>query len=136
MVELKIVPPTHIDRAWRDGASRLSEACETSGGEVTGDQLKMMLSRGERTLVCMLRDSEAVGWGVVRVDQLPNKRVLHVSDMWAPGAEFSEFYDRLKAMAADGGCSAIRCAADEVRERLYRSKCGFKRVYAILEAEI
>ncbi|MTW25843.1 hypothetical protein, partial [Streptococcus pneumoniae] len=43
-------PATHIDQAWRDGAHLLAKACDTSGGEVTGDQLKMLLSRGDRML--------------------------------------------------------------------------------------
>lgn len=135
MVELLTVPAHMVDRAWRDGASALSKACDVSGGEITGDQLKMILSRGERTLVRMDRDSNPVGWGVVRVDQLPNMRVLMVTDMVAEGADFPEFFDRLKEMAASNGCSKVRCAADELRERLYRMKCGFQRVYAILEVD-
>jgi len=136
MVELLTVPASHIDRAWKDGACALSKACDVSGGEITGDQLKMILSRGERTLLRMDRDGEPVGWGVVEVRQLPNKRVLMVTDMVAEGANFSEFFDKLKEMAAACGCSKVRCAADEVRERLYRAKVGFERVYAILEVDV
>lgn len=43
------VPQTHIDIAYQRGATCLHEACDTSGGEITGDQLKMLLSRGERS---------------------------------------------------------------------------------------
>lgn len=135
MVELTQVPSMHIDRAWRDGASELAKACDVSGGEITGDQLKMILARGERTLIRMERDGQTAGWGVVRVDQLPNMRVLMVTDMVAEGADFPEFFDKLKELAASCGCSKVRCAGDEVRERLYRMKCGFKRVYAILEVD-
>lgn len=133
MVELLTVPATHIDRAWRDGAHKLSEACDTSGGEITGDQLKMILSRGERTLLAMRRDGAFVGWGVLRLDQLPNARVLMVTDMYAPGAEFGAFFDELKGFAAMNGCSRIRCAAGPARARLYQMKCDFKPVYQVLE---
>ena len=44
MISLSVVAPTHIDKAWKDGASCLAEACETSGGEITGDQLKLIQS--------------------------------------------------------------------------------------------
>lgn len=135
MIELLSVPHTHIDRAWKDGAHCLSEACKTSGGEITGDQLKMMLSRNERTLIAMKREGEFVGWGVVRLDQLANMRVLMITDLVAPDAGFEEFFSKIKELASSMGCSKIRCAADEVRERLYRMKCGFKRVYAILEVD-
>lgn len=135
MVELKPIPATHIDAAWKEGASELAKACDVSGGEITGDQLKMILGRGERTLIRMDRNGVVAGWGVVRVDQLPNCRVLMVTDMVAEGGDFPEFFGELKKMASACGCSKVRCAADEVRERLYRMKCGFKRVYAIIEVD-
>ena len=130
------VPPTHIDRAWADGASALAEACATSGGEVTGEQLKMILARGERTLLQM-RDGEApVGWAVVRVDPLPNFRVLHVCELVAHNAGFDRFFVALAEIAASLGCSRIRCSAGPAQARLYRMKCGFVPVYETLEVLI
>ena len=127
------VPASHIDAAWQEGARALAEACATSDGEITGDQLKLILSRAERTLLRMDDDGETVGWGVVRVDQLPNVRVLFVTDMVAHGAHFERFFDELKAMARALGCSRVRCAAKPVQARLYRQKVGFQPVYEILE---
>lgn len=130
------VPSTHIDVAWfSEGASCLAQACATSGGEITGDQLKLILSRGERTLIRMDVDGEIVGWGVVRVDQLPNFRVLFVTDMVAPGAHFERFFEALKELAQELGCLRIRCAAQPAQARLYRMKTGFKPVYEILEVQ-
>lgn len=129
--------PSHlIDAAYKDGAHCLSAACDTSGGEITGSQLKMVLSRGERTLIRMDADGRAVGWGVVRVDQLPNMRVLFVTDLAAPGAHFETFFTALKDMAASLGCSRIRCAAKPSQERLYQMKCNFQPVYKILEVTL
>lgn len=133
-MELQPVPSTHIDIAWRDGASCLSEACDISGGEITGSQLKMMLSRGERTLLRMF-DGEVVGWGVVRVDQLPNVRALFITDLVAHNGGFDKFFEAIKQLARDLGCSKVRCAAGAVQARLYRIKCGFKPVYSILEVD-
>ena len=146
------VPATHIDAAWRDGAHNLAQACVTSGGEVTGDQLKMILARGERTLIRMealhtlpeLRDngdgtsqnyeSRVVGWGVVRIDQLPNVRVLHCCEMYAPNASFESFFDELKTLAKSLGCSEVRCSAKDAQARLYRMKLGMEPVYTTLRA--
>jgi hypothetical protein len=133
-MELQPVPSTHIDIAWRDGASCLSEACDISGGEITGSQLKMMLSRGERTLLRMV-ETDVVGWGVVRVDQLPNVRVLFITDLVAHNGGFERFFEAIKQLARDLGCSKVRCAAGAVQARLYRIKCGFKPVYEILEVD-
>jgi hypothetical protein len=130
------IPSTHVDAAWKDGASELAKACDTSGGEIEGPQLKMILARGERTLVRMDHDGKTVGWGVVRVDQLPNVRVLFVTDLVAPGAHFETFFDDLKVMAKHLGCSVVRCAAKPAQERLYRMKCQFRPVYTILEVGV
>lgn len=135
-MQLVHVPATHIDKAWKEGASELARACETSGGEIEGPQLKMMLARGERSLIRMDDEGKTVGWGVVRVDQLPNMRVLFVTDLVAPGAHFERFFEALKDMAASLGCSRVRCAAKPAQERLYRMKVGFEPVYSILEVKV
>ena len=132
-MKLVPVPPTHIDAAYASGAACLSEACATSGGEITGDQLKLILSRGERSLLEMKMDDKTVGWGVVRVDQLPNMRVLFITDLVAHNSGFEMFFESIKQLARDLGCSKVRCAAKEVQARLYRIKAGFKPVYEILE---
>lgn len=135
-LELRPIPATHIDKAWRDGASELARACDTSGGEITGDQLKLLLSRGERTLLQMLADGETAGWSVVRIDQLPNLRVMFVTDLVAPGGGFQRFVGPIREMAEMLGCSRVRCAAKPAQERLYRTKCGFTPVYNILEIPV
>lgn len=133
-MKLLTVHPSFVDEAWfRDGASCLARACEFSGGDVTGDQLKMLLSRGERTLIRMDVDGEAVGWGVTRIDQLPNIRVLHVCEMVAPGAHFERFFEQLKELASKTGCSRIRCSCKPAQARLFKAKVGFQPVYETLE---
>ena len=134
-MKLTPVPSTHIDIAWQEGASCLHEACDVSGGEITGDQLKMIPSRGERTLIRMDAEDGIKGWGVVRVDQLPNIRVLFVTDLVAHNGHFEAFFDAIKEMARSLGCSRIRCAAGPAQERLYRMTCGFEPVYRILEVK-
>ena len=136
-MKLIVVPPQFVDKAWfKEGASALAEACEASGGEITGDQLKMLLSRNERTLLRMDSEEGIVGWGVVRVDQLPNFRVLHACEMVAHNANFEQFFEELKAVAESLGCSRIRCCAMEAQARLYRQKLGMRSVYETLEVTL
>ncbi len=108
-------------------------ACDTSGGEITGDQLKMLLSRNERSLLKMTIEENTVGWGVIRIDQLPNLRVLFITDLVAHNGQFEQFFTAIKQLARDLGCSRVRCAAKAAQERLYRQKCGFKPVYQVME---
>lgn len=135
-MHLSVIPSTHVDKAWRDGAACLSEACETSGGEITGDQLKLILSRGERTLVALVKDDKPIGWGAWRVDQLPNVRVLHCTDLVAHNAHFEDFFGELKKCAEMLGCSEIRCSCKPSQARLYRMKLGMEPVYETLRLKL
>ncbi len=133
---LRQIPSTHIDRAWKDGAHLLSEACEESGGEITGDQLKLMLSRGERILFAAVNDGKPIGWCVVRIDQLPNARVMHICEVYARGNLFKEFVDQMAEIAKTQGCSEMRCAAKPAQARLYGMKFGFKPVYTTMKVDL
>lgn len=135
-MQLSVVAPQFTDKAWRDGASCLAEACDTSGGEITGDQLKMILSRGERTLVALMDEDKPVGWGVWRVDQLPNIRVLHCTDLVAHNAHFEAFFFELKKAAEYLGCSEIRCCAKPAQARLYKMKLGMEPIYETLRVTV
>lgn len=135
-MHLSLVPSTHIDQAWRDGAHLLSEACDVSGGEITGDQLKMILSRGERMLFAGVKDERPVGWCVAGFDQMPNLRALHIFAVWARGNLYAEFVDELAKFAKTNGCSEMRCAARPAQARLYRMKFGFEPVYETLRKQI
>tara|TARA_R110000744_G_scaffold358578_1_gene465662 strand:- start:311 stop:712 length:402 start_codon:yes stop_codon:yes gene_type:complete len=133
-MSLLIVPSTHIDYAWNeDGASSLAESCTVD--EITPDQLKMILSRGERNLV-QIKTGDAIGWGVYRIDQLPNLRVLHITNLVAHNASFEDFFKDMKSIAKTYGCSSIRCSCSSIHARLYKMKCGFTSVYETIEVKI
>lgn len=132
-VVLYIVPAQSVDYAWQDGAHQLSEACES---ECTIDQLKTLCANGQRILVRMDRDGKPVGWGVFCIDQLPNVRVLFVTNLVARRAKFEEFFPSLLNIARANGCSEIRCAAKEVQERIYRQKLGFEPVYTTMKIAV
>lgn len=135
-MKLVIVESKFTDYAWRDGANCLAEACDTSGGEITGDQLKMILARGERTLVRMDDEGKAVGWGVFRVDPLPNIRALHITDLVCHNAQFQRFFDELKMIAGALGCSEIRISCRPAQARLFKRTNQFEHVYETLRVRL
>lgn len=128
------VPPAFIDRAWNDGAHNLSKACDRAAQEVTGDQLKMMLSRGERELVGVSIGGETVGWAVVQVQQLPNIRVMYVYSLYAPHHSL-DVYKLMNQKAIENGCSVIRGAVDEFNERLWQ-RVKAQKVYSVYQIEV
>jgi len=131
-MQLTLVPSAFVDQAWREGAYCLKEACLT---ECTIDQLKLLCARGERQLVRM-DDNGIVGWGVFLIDQFPNLRVLHVTQLVAHNAHFENFFTQLKDIAKSYGCSEVRCSAKPAQARLYGMKLGFVPCYMTLKAEV
>lgn len=133
MTKLITVPSHLVDYAWKDGAYKLGESCVE---ECTPDQLKYSLARNERVLVRLDGETPAIGWGVYTVQQLPNMRVLFITNLWARGASFELFFGELKDMAERLGCSRIRCAALPAQSRIFKKKCEFLPVYEILEVQL
>lgn len=123
MTDLKIliVPHTHIDFAWQDGANALHEVCELVE-EITESQLKLILSRNERTLGQLTEDGKIVGWVCWMINDLPNKRVLHVTGIVAHNAQSERFFPNLNEIAAFLGCSGIRYSAHPAQARMNRMK--------------
>ena len=136
MMHLSLIPSTHIDKAWADGANLLSEACAESGGEITADQLKMMLSRGERLLFAAVKDEKPIGWCVAQFENLPNVRVCHIYSVWARNGLYAELVSQMEEIAKSQGCSQLRCAAKEAQSRLYQMKFGFEPVYQVLRKDL
>lgn len=133
-VGLFVIPPAFVDRAWKDGAHNLAKACDRAKEEITGDQLKLMLSRGERTLVALDRGGEKLGWAVVTAEQLPNTRVFYVWSLYAPHHSL-DMYQQINRMALEAGCSFIRGAVDEFNERLWR-RINAQKVYSVYQIEV
>lgn len=133
---MQIIPPKFIDAAWKDGAHLLADACEKSAGEVTPDQLKMLLSRGERVLAKITAASGAVGWLALSVQQLPNVRTLYVYAAQGPGAAGPECMDELKELAASEGCSVIRWACGPGVQRLLAARYKARPIYTVMEIEV
>lgn len=129
-LKILIVPPSHIDFAWQDGADCLHEVCSLVD-EVTESQLKLILSRGERTLGQLTEEGKIIGWICFGVNALPNKRVLHVYGIVAHNARSERFFDNLNEISLSLGCSAIRYSAHPAQARMNRMKANSLSMKAI-----
>jgi hypothetical protein len=136
VLKLLHVPAAHVDQAWKDGAHNLSEACKWALREVTPDQLKMMLARGERQLLALESEGQKVAWAAVQVQQLPNIRILYVYSIYAPGSTGPEAFRLLADLARAEGCSAIRGACSEPISRLWARYFGARKLYHVCEIDI
>lgn len=130
------VPAAHVDHAWRNGAHKLSEACKWASREITSDQLKMLLARGERQLLALESAGEYVAWAAVQVQQLPNIRVFYIYAIYAPGSTGPECFRLLADLARAEGCSSIRGACVEQVARLWERKFKARRLYQTMEIDV
>lgn len=135
-MKLVHIPPAHVDKAWADGAFNLAEACKWALREVTPDQLKMMLARGERQLLALEVDGQFVAWAAVQVQQLPNIRVLYIYSIYAPGNTGEDAFRLLGDLARAEGCSSIRGACSEAVLRIWERKFSAQRLYTICEIQL
>jgi hypothetical protein len=135
-MKLFSVPVSHIGVAWADGASKLAEATNRAKREITPDQLKMLLLRGERTLLGLADDShKPQAWAAVQIQVLPNLRTLYIYAIYAPGNTGPEAFNLLKQYARDNGCETIRGACEPSVGRLFTRKHGANIIYSVYEIE-
>lgn len=135
-MNIVVVSAAHVCNEWELGAKNLAEACEKSAGEITADQLKMILSRGERVLLAAQEDGVSKAWAVIQVQQLPNIRVFYVYSIYAPGSTGVELFSQLADIAKKEGCSEIRGACNDAVERLWVKRFGAERCYATVRIRL
>jgi hypothetical protein len=131
------VPPSHICKAWGDGAYNLGKATDHAKREITPDQLKLLLLRGERTLLGIADDSDIPqAWAAVQIQTLPNLRTLFVYALYAPGATSPEAFKLLAEYGRSNGCMTIRgCCIDPIG-RIWERRFEAKKLYSTYEIEI
>jgi hypothetical protein len=125
------VEPRWIDKAWQDGAHKLTEALKRADGDITTEQLLDELRAGKKTLL-----GQSGGWAVVQVQSFHNRKVLHIDAIYAPGLTTPELFHDLKAFARYNGCDAIQGACQQASVRLWRRKFGFREAYTIMRYEL
>ena len=114
----------------------LSEACKLASREITVDQLKMLLARGERILIGVRDEERIKGWAAIQVQQLPNIRVLYIYSIYAPGATGPVVFEELRKYARANGCTTIRGACNEAVSRLWARRFSAKPIYTVMEIEV
>ena len=132
MLNLRIVPSTHIQQAWGEAEHMLESAIVHSAGEYNLDQLKVMLVEGRQVLLVLVDEESNIQTAfTVEWINYPNDRVAFLT---AIGGKtdlnaFNQFKDWVKA----SGGTKIQGAAFESVARLWKRKLGFENRYIIVE---
>ena len=132
MLNLRIVPSTHIQQTWNEVDNMLASALVHSGGEYNLDQLKLMLVEDKQVLLVLVDDDNKIKTAfTVEWINYPNDRVAFLTAIG--GRTDLDAFNQFKEWVKINGGTKIQGAAFESVARLWKKKLGFENKYIIVE---
>jgi len=135
MLNLRIVPTTHIQQTWHEVDKMLASALVHSAGEYNLDQLKVMLVEGRQVLLVGVNDDNKIQTALtIEWINHPNQRIAFMTTIGGK-TDLNGFNQLVEWVKVNGG-TKIQGAAFEAVARLWKRKMKFKNKYIIVEYEL
>lgn len=132
MLNLRIVPATHIQQTWQEVDKMLASAIVHSAGEYNLDQLKVMLVEGRQVLLVLVDENEKIQTAfTVEWINHPNDRIAFLTAIG--GKTDLNAFNQFKDWVRVNGGTKVQGAAFESVARLWKRKLGFENRYIIVE---
>jgi hypothetical protein len=137
MNTVQIVAPNNIYNVWDDVKEYLNASINVSGGDYTLDQLKLVLARGEQTLLVSVNEKSVLN-GAMTVEFInrPNNRVMFITALGGHGIVNDETFSQVEAWAKMQGATKASAWAQEAQARLYKIKSNFNTVRYVVEKDL
>ena len=137
MNTVQIVAPNNVYHVWDDINSYLEASINVSGGDFTLDQLKMLLVRGEQTLLVSVNDNKKIN-GAMTVEFInsPNARTMFITALGGHGIVNDETFSQVETWAKMQGATKAGAWAQEAQARLYKLKANFNTVRMVVEKDL
>jgi hypothetical protein len=137
MNTVQIVAPNNIYNVWEDVKEYLNASMNTSTGDCTVDQLKLILARGEQTLLVSVNENGKLnGAMAVEFINYPNNRVMHITALGGNEIVNDETFSQVEAWARLQGATKVSAWAQEAQARLYKMKANFNTVRFVVEKDL
>jgi hypothetical protein len=137
MNTVQIVAPNNVYNVWGDIENYLNASINVSGGDMTLDQLKLMLVKGEQTLLVSTDDKGILnGAMTVEFQNRPNDRVLFITALGGNGIVNNETFGQVENWARMQGATKVGAWAQEAQARLYKLKANFNTVRMVVEKDL
>jgi hypothetical protein len=137
MNTVQIVAPNNVYNVWGDIENYLNASINVSGGDMTLDQLKLMLVKGEQTLLVSTDDKGKLnGAMTVEFQNRPNDRVLFITALGGNGIVNNETFGQVENWARMQGATKVGAWAQEAQARLYKLKANFNTVRMVVEKDL
>ncbi len=137
MNTVQIVAPNNIYSVWEDVKSYLEASINVSEGDFTLDQLKLLLGRGEQTLLVSV-DEKGILNGAMTIEFInrPNNRVMFITALGGHGIVNNETFSQVEVWAKSQGATKASAWAQEAQARLYKIKSNFNTVRYVVEKDL
>ena len=136
MIQVHTVSPDKIYQIWSEIEHYLKASIETSTGDCTLDQLKVLLVEGKQTLLIGLESDKIVGTMTVEFINYPNERVMFITALGGKGVVNNETFSQVETWAKLQGATKSAAWAKEAQARLYQQKAGFTTMRYVMEKKL
>ena len=137
MNTVQIVAPNNVYHVWEDIKEYLNASINVSTHDCTIEQLKMLLVRGEQTLLVSINENSKInGAMTVEFINYPNNRVMHITALGGYGLVNNETFSQVESWAKMQGATKASAWAQEAQARLYKIKSNFNTVRYVVEKDL
>ena len=137
MNTVQIVAPNNIYNVWEDVKEYLNASINVSTHDCTIEQLKMLLVRGEQTLLVSVNENSKIN-GAMTVEFInrPNNRIMFITALGGHGIVNNETFSQVESWAKMQGATKASAWAQEAQARLYKIKSNFNTVRYVVEKDL
>ena len=134
---VQIVAPNNVYNVWEDIKEYLNASINVSGGDFTLDQLKLLLVRGEQSLLVSVNQSNKIN-GAMTVEFInnANARTMFITALGGSGIVNDETFSQVETWAKMQGATKASAWAQEAQARLYKLKANFNTVRYVVEKDL
>jgi hypothetical protein len=137
MNTVQIVAPNNVYHVWEDIKEYLNASINVSGGDFTLDQLKLLLVRGEQSLLISVNKNNKIN-GAMAVEFInsPNARTMFITALGGSGIVNDETFSQVETWAKMQGATKASAWAQEAQARLYKLKANFNTIRYVVEKDL
>jgi len=137
MNTVQIVAPNNVYHVWEDIKEYLNASINVSGGDFTLDQLKLLLVRGEQSLLISVNKNNIIN-GAMTVEFInsPNARTMFITALGGSGIVNDKTFSQVETWAKMQGATKASAWAQEAQARLYKLKANFNTVRYVVEKDL
>jgi hypothetical protein len=137
MNTVQIVAPNNVYHVWEDIKEYLNASINVSGGDFTLDQLKLLLVRGEQSLLVSVNENNKIN-GAMTVEFInnANARTMFITALGGSGIVNDETFSQVETWAKMQGATKASAWAQEAQARLYKLKANFNTVRMVVEKDL